>query len=424
MDAGAGSIIAYILLILGGAYFASAESSFARANKIRLKNAAEDGNKKAKKALHIVNNFDKAITTILIGNNIMHMCCATVFAVLATGWGLNELEATLITTVIVFFFSEMIPKSFANANSEKVALAYSGSLSFLMKIFKPIAIVFSKISALFSKLLGGAQDEKMTEEELETIIDTVEESGALDEEQADLLQGAVEFTKTPVEDVMTMRDDIVGIEIHNSAEDILEFVKNTRFSRLPVYDGDIDHIIGILSVREYLRTYLRRGHVNLRRVIMPAKVSAPDAAIDDLFNEMSSGKQQFLVVRDGDTTVGIATIEDFLEEIVGEIWDEYDEYDEDFIKLGGNYFEIYPGMKVCDALERVGYEGEIAQDIRKKTLEAWLRSNVEGDPVEEEGFTFENLSVVAGEIEDDGSLKSVIIRLCENEEEAKEELEK
>lgn len=423
MDAGA-SIIAYILLILGGAYFASAESSFARANKIRLKNAADDGNRKAKKALNIANNFDKAITTILIGNNIMHMCCATVFAVLATSWGLNELEATLITTVIVFLFSEMIPKSFANANSEKVALAYSGSLSFLMKIFKPIAFVFSKISALFSKLLGGVQDEKMTEEELETIIDTVEESGTLDEEQADLLQGAVEFTKTPVEDVMTVRDDIVGIDINDTPENIFEIVKSTGFSRLLVYEDDVDHIVGVLPIREYLRAHLRRGRVNLRRVIMPVKFAASDTPIDDLFKEMSAGKQQFLVVRDNGVTVGIATIEDFLEEIVGEIWDEYDEYDEDFIKLGGNYFEVYPGMKVFDALARVGYEGEIAQEIRKKTLEAWLRSNIEGDPVEEEGFTFGNLSVVAGEIEDDGSLRAVIIHLCENEDEAKEELEK
>lgn len=424
MDAGAGSIIAYILLILGGAYFASAESSYARANKIRLKNAAEDGNRKAKKALHIANNFDKAITSILIGNNIMHMCCATVFAVLAASWGLNELQTTLITTVIVFLFSEMIPKSIANANSEKIALAYSGSLSFLMVIFKPIAFVFSKISSLFTKLLGGVQDEKMTEEELETIIDTVEESGALDEEQADLLQGAVEFTKTPVEDVMTVRDDIVGIEIHDTPENILETVKTTGFSRLLVYDGDVDHVVGVLSVREYLRTYLRRGNVNLRRVLFKPKFSTPDAAIDDLFNEMSASKQQFLVVREGDTTVGIATIEDFLEEIVGEIWDEYDEYDEDFIKLGGNYFKIYPGMKVCDALVRVGYEGEIATEIRKKTLEAWLRSNIEGELEEENGFTFENLSVVAGEIEEDGTLQSVIIRLCEDEEDAKEELEK
>ena len=419
----AGSILCYILLIFGGAYFASAESSYARANKIRLKNAAEDGNRKAKKALHIANNFDKALTTILIGNNIMHLTCSALATVIAASWGLNALVSTIVTTVIVFLFSEMIPKSFANANSEKVALAYAPSLSLLMKIFTPVAFLFVKISTLFSKLFGGGQDERMTEEELETIIDTVEESGSLDEEQADLLQGAVEFTKTPVEDVMTMREDIVGIEIHDDPANILEMVKTTGFSRLPVYDGDVDHIVGILSIREYLRSYLRRGGVNLRRVMFVPKVASPDTPIDDLFNEMSASKQQFLVVRDGDTTVGIATIEDFLEEIVGEIWDEYDEYDEDFIKLGGNYFEISPKMKVRDAFERIGYTGSIPEDIRKKSLEAWLRTNTKGELKEDEGFTFDTLSVVAGKIEDE-TLESVIIRLCENEEEAKEELEK
>lgn len=420
----AGSIICYILLIFGGAYFASAESSYARANKIRLKNAADDGNRKAKKALYIANNFDKALTTILIGNNIMHLSCSALATVIAADWGLPTLVSTIVTTAIVFLFSEMIPKSFANANSEKVALAYSGSLSALMKIFTPVAFLFIKLSALFSKFFGSGQDERMTEEELETIIDTVEESGTLDEDQTDLLQGAVEFTKTPVEDVMTMREDIVGIDIGADPEHIFETVKTTGFSRLLVYDGDVDHVVGVLPVREYLRAYLRRGRVNLRRVIMKAKFAAPDAAIDDLFNEMSIGKQQFLVVRDGDTTVGIATIEDFLEEIVGEIWDEYDEYDEDFIKLGGNYFEVYPGMKVRDALARAGYDGKISDDIAKKTLEAWLRANIEGEIEEEKGFTFENISVVAGEIEDDGALKAIIIRLCETEEEAKEELEK
>lgn len=428
MPAGAGSIVpilSYFLLILGGAYFASAESSYARANKIRLRNAAESGNKKAKKALHIANNFDKALTTILIGNNIMHLSCSALATVIAASWGIPAMLSTAVTTVIVFLLSEMIPKSFANANSEKVALAYSGSLSALMKIFTPIAFLFVKLSALFSKLFGGAQDERITEEELETIIDTVEESGTLDEEQTDLLQNAVDFTKTPVENVMTMREDICGIDINASPEEILQTVTTSSFSRLPVYNGDIDHIVGVLSVREYIRAHLRRGNVNLRRVMMAPKFATPDAAIDDLFREMSVGKQQFLIVREENRTVGVATIEDFLEELVGEIWDEYDEYDEDFIKLGGNYFEITPKMKVRDALTRIGCTITVPYDIQKKTLEAWLRANIEdGIPEKHSGFVFENLAVMAGEIEDGSTLASVVIRLCDDAEEAKEELDK
>lgn len=430
MDAGAGSIkiLFCILLVAFSAYFSSAESAYAGANKIRLKNFAEDGNKKAKKALNIVNRFDKALVTILVGNNIVNTACSSIatLAVIDFLGESNPLVTTLVTTVVVLIFGEVLPKSYANANSESTALAYSGSLGALMKILSPISFVFSKFSDLISRLLGGGEDTRMTEEELETIIDNVEESGSLDEEQTDLLQGAVEFTKTPVEDVMTMREDVFGIEIHEDPAKILETVKTTSFSRLLVYDGDVDHVVGVLSVREYLRTYLRRGHVNIRRVLFTPKFAAPDAAIDDLFKEMSAGKQQFLVVREGDTTVGIATIEDFLEEIVGEIWDEYDEYDEDFIKLGGNYFSISPKMKVRDALERIGYEGSIPADIQKKTLEAWLRGTLaerETELEEDEGFTFDNLAIMAGEMEDGTTLSAVKIRLCDNEEEAKEEIE-
>lgn len=427
MDAGAGrylQMIFYILLIIGGAYFASAESAYVRANKIRLKSAADDGDKRAKRALYITEHFDKALTTILIGNNIMHLACsslATVIAIDLLGEG-NTIIATVITTAVVFLFSEMLPKSFANTQSEKLALGYSASLSALMKVLTPISFVFIKISDFFARLFGGGQDDRMTEEELETIIDKVEDSGTLDEEQTDLLRNAVDFTKTSLEDIMTMREDIVGVDIAMSPEEILGVVQSTSFSRLLVYDGDVDHVVGVLPVREYLRAYLRRGHVNLRRLLLTPTYAAPDAVIDDLFTMMSASKKQFVVVREGDRTVGIATIEDFLEELVGEIWDEDEEYDEDFIKLGGNYFEIVPSMKVREALSRIGHPLPSLPE-QKKTLDAWLRSNLEGEPKEDEGFVYGRLAVMAGPVED-GALKSVIIRLCDDENEAKEEIDK
>ena len=427
MDGDAGrywQILFCILLIIGGAYFASAESAYVRANKIRLKAAADDGDKRAKRALYITDHFDKALTTILIGNNIMHLACsslATVIAIDLLGEG-NTIIATVVTTAVVFLFSEMLPKSFAKTQSEKLALGYSASLTALMKILTPVAFVFIKISDLFSRLFGGGQDDRMTEEELETIIDQVEDSGTLDEEQTDLLRNAVDFTKTPLEDIMTMREDIVGVDISMSQEEIFAVVRGTNFSRLLVYEGDVDHVVGILPVREYLRAYLRRGYVNLRRVMLIPEFAAPDAAIDDLFAAMSASKKQFVVVREGDRTVGIATIEDFLEELVGEIWDEDDEYDEDFIKLGGNYFEIVPSMKVREALSRIGHPLPTLAE-QKKTLDAWLRSNLAGEPKEDEGFTYGRLAVMAGPVED-GALKSVIIRLCDDEDEAKEEIDK
>lgn len=429
MDAGAGSIklLFCILLIIASAFFSGAEIAYARVNKIKLKSIAEDGNQKGKRALHIVNRLDRALIAILIGNTVVNLSCAVLAASAVMDlWGEGHVVfAAVVAAVVIFLLGEVVPKAFSNANSEKVALAYSGILAVLIKVLAPITFVFSKISDLIAKLCGGEQDEGMTEEELEIIIDTVEESGSLDEEQTDLLQNAVDFTKTTVESVMTMREDICGVDVKASPSEVLAIVKNTGFSRLPVYSGDIDHVIGVLSVREYLRAYLHRETVNLRRVMMAPKFASPDAAIDDLFHEMSAGKQQFLIVREGKTTVGIATIEDFLEELVGEIWDEYDEYDENFIKLGGNYFEISPKMKVRDALMRIGYEAALSPDVKNKTLEAWLRANM-GDSVLEKdrGFVFQRLAVMAGELEDGNTLSGVIIRLCDSEEEAKEELEK
>lgn len=417
-------ILFYILLIFGSAYFSSAESAYVRANKIKLKSAAEDGNRRAKRALYITEHFDKALTTILIGNNITNLASsslATVLAIELLGEG-HTVLATLVTTAIIFLFGETLPKSLANTKSTTMAMAYSSSLSLLMKLLQPISFVFVKITCLFSALFGGGQDERMTEEELETIIDRVEDDGTLDEEQTDLLRNAVDFTKTPVEDVMTMREDIVGVELHTDEAAVLTMVRESGFSRLLVYDGDIDHVVGVLPVREYLRAYLRRGRVNLRRVVTEPKYAAPDAAIDDLLSEMSRGKKQFVVVREDEKTVGIATVEDFLEELVGEIWDESDEYDEDFIKLGGNFFEISPSMKVREALSRIGHPlPELSE--QKKTLESWLCANIEGELEEDRGFVYGLLAVMAGPVEE-GKPNSVIIRLCETADEAKEEIEK
>ena len=394
MDGDAGrywQILFYILLIIGGAYFASAESAYVRANKIRLKSAADDGDKRAKRALYIIDHFDKALTTILIGNNIMHLACsslATVIAIDLLGEG-NTIIATVITTAVVFLFSEMLPKSFANTQSEKLALGYSASLTALMKVLMPISFVFIKISDLFSRLFGGGQDDRMTEEELETIIDKVEDSGTLDEEQTDLLRNAVDFTKTSLEDIMTMREDIVGVDISMSQEEIFDVVRGTNFSRLLVYEGDVDHVVGILPVREYLRAYLRRGYVNLRRVMLVPEFAVPDAAIDDLFTAMSASKKQFVVVREGDRTVGIATIEDFLEELVGEIWDEHDEEETPITKLSADTYLVDAEMSFDDFAEHFG----LKSDSDMASVSGWVMEQFGRLPETGASFDFETLHV-------------------------------
>lgn len=436
MDGGAGStgnlqiqILFYILLILGGAYFASAESAYARANQIRLRSLADDGSKKAKKALSITEKFDKALSVILIGDNIMHLSSSALATVVVSGLiakGIFGAEftvySTLLTTALVFLFSEMLPKSFANANSEKVALAYAGSLSFLLKIFSPVAFLFIKISELFSRIFGDSAEDGVTESEIEGAIDNAEKTGNIDAEQSDILHNVVDFNKSTVEEIMTMREDVVWIDVHLDSEKLLDLIEHTRVSRLLVCDGVIDRPIGILGVRAYLRERMRRQNVNIRRVMMAPFFTSPNETLGNLFPQMSRNKKPFVIVREGGRTLGIVTVEDFLEELVGEIWDEYDVYDKNFIKLGGNRFELSPKMKVREALMRIGVPIPPAA-IGKKSLEAWLRAETEEPLTEDKGFAFRNLAVTAGQMEDESTLSSVIIHRCDSEEEAKEEIE-
>jgi len=356
-------VLVYLICLFGGAYFAAAESAITAMNKIRIKSLAEDGNKRAKIVLEISGSFEKAITTLLIGTNIVHIGCATLGTVLAIGiWGdvygdsTVTTYATIVTTVLVFLISEMIPKSYAKANSEKTAMSLGPSLRTLMKILGPVAFVFTSVSRFISKLFP--QNDKLTysEEELATIIDTVEEEGVLDEERSDLLQSAMEFPKTAVSDVMTVKEDVVSINARDPMEKILENIRKINHSRIPVYKDDENNIVGLLHIRSYLREYIRKGRAELRNAMTEPFIVPPDAPIDELFEKMRSGKIYIAVVKDKNEFLGIATIEDFLEELVGEIWDEDDIYNENFIKLGGHSYEVAGSMNLGEVFSLMGYK--------------------------------------------------------------------
>ncbi len=420
MDAGSSNIqlgdnlpqiILFIVLLLGAAYCASAESAFSAMNKIRIKNYADDGNKRAKNAMFVSNNFDRALTTLLIGNNITHIACASIATIVATNiWGDGAVTvSTLVTTVIVFLFSEMLPKAFANAHSDAVAMAYSGSLRFFMKILKPVALFFTAITNVVKKLFKSKEEPSVTEEELFDIIDTIEAEGVIDEDQSDLLQSALEFDDTTVADVMTMRDDIYYIDINSPIEEILTKIKETRFSRLPVCDKSVDNVLGIMQVRVFLKNYIKSPNVNIRELLLPAFFVEKGRKIDDLLGEMSRRKAYIGIVRDENETVGLVTIEDFLEELVGEIWDEDDVVDDSFIKLGGNRFMVDGRLPIGEALERIGYTPEAKLHLNL-SAQAWAVEMLGRIPEDEEEFTFEDLEITVDEIEE-GSVSKFIFKL-------------
>jgi len=330
-EGGLSAIPRYLLLIfffiLGGAYFAAAETSFASVNRIRMISEADDGNKRAKKVLYILDNFDTALTTLLIGNNIMHISCSSVATLAASKlWGNKAVTAsTFIITFIVFIFVEMIPKAAAKACNEQLAPALAPSMAFLMKLLLPISFFFSGISKLISLLLGSSQKEEptVTEEELFDVIENIDEKDDIDEETTELVQSALEFTETTAADILIPWNKAVVIKEGMREEQITALIKTVHYSRLPVVGND-GSIKGILQIRKFLKQKLSGNKIiKLGNLLDKIIYIRPTMAIDKLLDYLSSKRTHMAIVRsDAGEILGIVTIEDILEELVGEIYDE------------------------------------------------------------------------------------------------------
>lgn len=405
----------FIIFVILGAYFAGSESAFSALNKIRIKSRAEDGDKKAKKALYIANNFEKAITTLLIGNNITHIAAASVATVFAAGiWDINNTTVsvlcTVVTTAIVFLFSEMIPKAFANDRSDTMSVACAGSLRTLMKIFAPFVAFFTLISSAVSKLFAREERPSITEEELYDIIDTIEEEGVMDEEQSDLFKSALDFSGTAAADVMTVRNDICAIDISLSNAEIVKVILDSNHSRIPVYNGSLDDIIGVLQIRSFLKEYIKDPLLDPRSMLTETFYVRDTANIDELLSVMRQKKIYLAVVTDdADRTLGVVTIEDFLEELVGEIWDEDDVVDNDFVKMGGNRFLVNTHLLVGDVFGRMGLSCP-NKALASMPVISWIIETFGKFPDEEDSFRYQNIEVTVDEIED-GNIENVIIKL-------------
>ncbi len=417
-------IIIYVIFLFCAAYFAAAESAFSSMNRVRVQLMADEGNKKAKKAMIIADEFDRAITTLLIGTNIAHIGCASLSTIIAIdlwgsvyGEGAVTTYATIITTIIVFLCSELIPKSFAKANAEKLACAFSGSFFLIMKIFYPVAVFFQTISKLFTKLFPAKEEPTYSEEELVSLIEAVEEEGVIDEESSEILQSAIEFSSTTVKDVMTVRDDIFAIEVHTPIEDIKRQIINTNFTRVPVYDTTLDRIIGIMNIRTFLKTYAISSRFNIRTILTKPCPAVASSQIDELFDKMRRNKIYMAVIRDDNRkTIGIATIEDFLEEIVGEIFDEDDEINDNFIKLGGFNYEIDGKMNVGEAFMRLRHKTS-KPSLMAKNIQTWVHEMLGHTPEEDDSFIFEDsLEIKVIEVSD-GNVARVEIKQLVRERE-------
>ena len=321
------SILLYLFFLLCSAYFACAETAYTAVSKIRLRTMADKGNKRARKALWICDRFDKTLTTILVGNNVFHASCASLSALLVMRQFSQEyvVYGTLVTTIIVYLFAEMIPKSLAKARAEEISLLFSGSMMLLVKLLTPISAIFSGISTGLSKLFSNGEVSTVTEEDLITIIETIEDEGILDPEQQALVNSAMEFRDKTAKDIMIPIDQVDAVPSSIPVKELVKLATTLSYSRLPVYEGSRDNIVGILPVNLFLSTYVSGKQIPLRKLLMKPYVFDSNTEISLLLQRMRLNKLHMVfVVDENRKKLGIITMEDLLEELVGDIQDESD----------------------------------------------------------------------------------------------------
>ena len=321
------SLLLYLFFLLCSAYCAGSETAYTAVSKVRLRTMADKGNKRAKKALWVCDRFDKTLTTILIGNNVFHASCASLSALLVMRQFDEEyvFYGTLLTTLIVYLFAEMIPKSFAKARAEELALFFAGSMVFFVKLLTPISAIFSGIASLMSRFFSAGDEKTVTEEDLLSIIETIEDEGILEPEQQALVNSAIEFRDKLAEDIMIPISEVTCVPGNMVYRELAELAVSQGYSRLPVYERTRDNIVGILPVNHFLGLYVAGKPFLLRKILLKPYVFDRKTEISVLLQRMRLNKLHMVFVTDENRKkIGIITMEDLLEELVGDIQDESD----------------------------------------------------------------------------------------------------
>lgn len=358
------SIIAYIvaiaLLIVCSSFFSMSETAFTSASPVRLKTMAKDGNKKAERAVSILEDYDKFLTTILIGNNLVNICATTVstllFALLL-GEATGSVASTVIMTILVLIFGEIMPKTIAKKRPEKVVLKIVTVVHALEVLFSPVSWVFRRLTNYISDKMGDEDAVAMTEDELEVMIDEIEEDGVIEEAEGDLIRSAIRFDDTTASEVYVPRMDVVALDAGCSVQEAGEVFSKTGFSRLPVYEGTIDNIVGIAYAKEFYSRILGDEEFELRNIIKPVRYVPETMSIADIFSDFQRTKIHMAVVLDSyGGTMGIITLEDVLEELVGEIWDESDEVQQDVVAQDDGTWLVKATANIYDVMDKLGEE--------------------------------------------------------------------
>ena len=415
-DASRLSLTIVVLLLLCAAYFAVAETAFASVSRVKIRIRAERGEPKAVKAMQVLDNFDLAITSILICTNIVHISAASIVTLAVTRMFPDVPGAvtasTFVMTIVVFFAGEMLPKSIAKKYSERLSLTVAGSLCFFMSVLKPLAKLLSATGNFAAKFVKADPEISVTEDEIYDIIEDMTEEGSLDEERGELISSALQFGETTVESILTSRVDLAALDIDDSPEEMLAFIRAQTHSRLPVYEGSIDNIVGILSIRKFIKAYLRQGaQLDIRSLLDKPYFIHQSANIDGLLPVMSKNRLNMAVVTDNyGGTLGIVTVEDILEELVGEIWDEDDVVEEPCVPCGDGVWDCDAEMAVPDVFELLEFDDDDEDDeFTNKLLGEWAYEQFDRIPSVGDSFRYRELSVTVSEMRHNRILR---LRVC------------
>lgn len=414
-------IFAGIFLCLCLSNFCSAsEMAFSSCNVMRLENARDDGSKRAKIAVYITEHFDDALSAILIGNNLANIgasSLASVAVILVTGGDEYAWLATIILTVLVIIFGETMPKISAKKNANRTSLKNAYVVRAMMIIFYPLVwLVVSLIKLLTMGMKPEAADADSDEavEELQSIIETAEDEDVLDEDQSELVQAAIDFSETSAFEVMTARVDVQAIDIEDDWDDILAIIEDAPFTRLPVYEGSIDNVIGILYLNHFLKAMADDGRVDIRKLLMPPCYVYKTMKLPAVLNTLRKAKQHLAIVSDEyGGTLGVVSMEDVLEQIVGDIWDESDVVEHEVVQREKSEYELDGAMILSDFLELVGLN-EDDVDAESNTVGGWTLEMFGSFPQEGDSFTYRNLTVTVLSM-DGRRVERVLVKLAPSE---------
>jgi len=420
--------VIFVMICLS-AYFSASEISFNTANKMRLRRAAEEGSKTAKVAHDIADNFTTSLSSILIGNNLANIAVSTCTTLIILDLvsedyvGLASTIATIVVTIVILICGEIVPKNVAKQHADGVARAVAIPTRILTLLLSPIVALVMILLFLLRKLWGKDRVEgepTVTEEELTSIIETVEEEGVIDEEQSELLQSALEFDSITVEKVMTPRVNVTALDIDADEAELHALISdNTQFSRLPVYEESIDNVIGILSLTRYHKAAIDEEKPDIRSILLkPCKIHKTMKLPAALARLREQKMHLAIVIDEFGGTLGVVTMEDILEELVGDIWDDTDVIVNRCIPTGENTFEVAGEMNIEDCFDEIEFDCPEDFSCEYTTMGGWAIQMLEANPHVGDSFHYENLFVVVSEMEDESVTKlTVLVTPVEKDEE-------